>query len=220
MFLGNSGPRTLFSIKVRRAVAIERYSAIGAEDERLILPGTMVVVKSKLDLGGGVKMVQLEDAGGPSLVPGFSFAHSVAELSKATSNLVISTTPDVSSTLMSALPAKLKAMQSYLSDESLQENACLALRNMALDAANQVPLVQANAHQRVMEAMRAHPHAQTLQEHACGALWGMAVNAANQVPLVQANAHQRVMEAMRAHPHAETLQEIACGALSNMGVES
>ena len=32
-FLGSSGARTLFSIKVHRAVNIRRYSAIGGEDE-------------------------------------------------------------------------------------------------------------------------------------------------------------------------------------------
>jgi hypothetical protein len=59
-FLGETGPRTLFSIKVRRCVNILRYSAMGGEDERLILPGTAFHVKSHLPLGADLTMIQLE----------------------------------------------------------------------------------------------------------------------------------------------------------------
>ena len=59
-FLGETGPRTLFSIKVHRCVNIRRYSAMGGEDERLILPGTAFHVKSHLPLGAELTMIQLE----------------------------------------------------------------------------------------------------------------------------------------------------------------
>ena len=66
-FLGPVGHRTLFSIKVHRCVNISRYSAIGNEDERLILPGTAFRVKSNLALGNGLTMIQLEeDVGCPA----------------------------------------------------------------------------------------------------------------------------------------------------------
>jgi hypothetical protein len=74
-FLGSSGPRTLFSIKVHRAVDVRKYSAIGSEDERLILPGTPFTVKPHLKLGGGLTMIQIEeDRSCPSMISGFSFS--------------------------------------------------------------------------------------------------------------------------------------------------
>ena len=82
-FLGPVGDRTLFSIKVHRCVNIRKYSAIGNEDERLILPGTAFHVKSHLALGGGLTMIQLEeDRGCPPLIDGFAFVpsqHSTAK---------------------------------------------------------------------------------------------------------------------------------------------
>ena len=74
-FLGPVGDRTLFSIKVHRCVNVRRYSAIGNEDERLILPGTAFHVKSHLALGGGLTMIQLEeDRECPPLISGFAFS--------------------------------------------------------------------------------------------------------------------------------------------------
>jgi hypothetical protein len=85
-FLGPVGHRTLFSIKVHRCVNISRYSAIGNEDERLILPGTAFRVKSHLALGNGLTMIQLEeDVGCPALISGFAFVpsqHSTAKVAQ------------------------------------------------------------------------------------------------------------------------------------------
>ena len=166
-FLGNMGKRTLFNVRARRAVDIQRYSAIGAEDERIILPGTVFVVKSVLDCGSGLKIIQLEDAGHPSLIPGFSFTSKMSNLDEIkdtmTSMSIQSTTlPDVCSTSISSLPAKLKAMQTHLNSASLQENACGALWNMAGDAANKVPLVQAGA--RILAQLAVKNHGSTNAE--------------------------------------------------------
>ena len=74
-FLGTSGNRTIFQLKVRRAVDVSKYSAIKAEDERLILCGTPFKVTSKLNAGNGLWMVQMEeDVEAPALVTGFAFA--------------------------------------------------------------------------------------------------------------------------------------------------
>jgi hypothetical protein len=77
-FLGMAGDRTIFQLQnVRRAVDISKYSAIKAEDERLILCGTPFVVKSKMNMGNGLWMVQMEeDLSVPALVTGFSFGES------------------------------------------------------------------------------------------------------------------------------------------------
>eukprot|EP00808_Paulinella_micropora_P026653 g28946.t1 len=77
-FLGDQGKHTLFAITTCRAVDIRAYSAIQAEDERLLLPGAQLHVKGVLDLGAGLKMVQLEDQPeAPSLMLGFSAAAAV-----------------------------------------------------------------------------------------------------------------------------------------------
>ena len=76
-FLGREGKRTLFSIETKQALDVERYSAIGGEQERLLLPGTCLVVKGLLDCGGGLTMVQLapnEHEDDEPLIPGFAFA--------------------------------------------------------------------------------------------------------------------------------------------------
>jgi hypothetical protein len=76
-FLGTKGSRTIFQLKVRRAVKIQKYSAIKAEDETLILCGTPFVVKSKANVGNDLWMVQMEeDLDAPRLVTGFSFVES------------------------------------------------------------------------------------------------------------------------------------------------
>jgi hypothetical protein len=73
-----------------RCVNIRRYSAIGNEDERLILPGTAFHVKSHLALGGGLTMIQLEeDRECPPLISGFAFSptqHSTAKEAKVSSS--------------------------------------------------------------------------------------------------------------------------------------
>jgi hypothetical protein len=73
-FLGKSRERTIFQITCRRAVDISAFSTIEVEDERLILPGFSFVVKSLLDAGNGLTMIQLvEDMDAPPLIPGLLF---------------------------------------------------------------------------------------------------------------------------------------------------
>jgi hypothetical protein len=58
-FLGQVGERTLLSIKVYRCVNIRNYSAIGHEDERLIIPFAAFHFNSHLPFGSGLTMIQL-----------------------------------------------------------------------------------------------------------------------------------------------------------------
>eukprot|EP01124_Arcella_intermedia_P030226 TRINITY_DN6565_c0_g1_i2.p1 TRINITY_DN6565_c0_g1~~TRINITY_DN6565_c0_g1_i2.p1 ORF type:complete len:630 (-),score=149.67 TRINITY_DN6565_c0_g1_i2:8-1897(-) len=60
-FLGNDGPRTLFDIKAVKGVNISQYSLFPDESEIILLPGTKLVVKSVLDLGNNLFLVQLEE---------------------------------------------------------------------------------------------------------------------------------------------------------------
>ena len=61
LFLGVTGPRTMHCITAR-AVDIHAFSAMPQEDERLILPGTCLVVDGVLDVGHGLFTVQLHEA--------------------------------------------------------------------------------------------------------------------------------------------------------------
>ena len=74
-FLGTEGKRTMFAIKTKQALDIQRYSAMGFEQERLLLPGTCLVVEGVLHAGGGLTIVQLaeDDDNDEGLIPGFAF---------------------------------------------------------------------------------------------------------------------------------------------------
>ena len=61
LFLGDSGQRTMHCITAR-SVDIRAFSAMPQEDERLIFPGTCLVVDGVLDVGNGLFTVQLHEA--------------------------------------------------------------------------------------------------------------------------------------------------------------
>ena len=60
MFLGNSGPRTIFQITTTKGADIHLFSSM-EEEEVLLPPATVLRVVGTLDLGGGLTMVQCED---------------------------------------------------------------------------------------------------------------------------------------------------------------
>ena len=71
-FLGKTGIRTIFSLKVSNVFDIRRFSAFPEEDERLLLCATPFKVVGKLDAGNGLTMVQMEqDVDRPPLISGF-----------------------------------------------------------------------------------------------------------------------------------------------------
>lgn len=71
-FCGKSGDRTIFAIKIKGAVNITRYSAVGNENERLVFPGTPFNVASVASLGAGLTMIQVEqDLDAPPFISGF-----------------------------------------------------------------------------------------------------------------------------------------------------
>merc|ERR1712003_342017 len=57
-FLGSSGPRTMFRIKAEQALSIRDYSAFKGEEEFLLFPGTVLLVKS-VKTKGGLSVVTL-----------------------------------------------------------------------------------------------------------------------------------------------------------------
>ncbi len=71
--------------------------------------------------------------------------------------------------------------------------------SLALNDANRVTLMAAEAHLRIIRAMDRHQDNARVQEKACGALFSLAVNDANRVTLVAAEAHVRIIRAMDRH---------------------
>lgn len=71
-FMKPGKPRVLFNLDVQRVVDINKFSSFVKEDERLILSGIPLEVKSTMKLLKNVTMVQMtEELGRPPLVPGF-----------------------------------------------------------------------------------------------------------------------------------------------------
>ncbi len=64
-------------------------------------------------------------------------------------------------------------------DAQVQEAACGALWSLAVNDANEVTLVEAEAHMRIIRAMDRHQDDAQVQEAACGALMNLAENNAN-----------------------------------------
>lgn len=71
-FMAPGKPRVLFSLEVERVVDINKFSSFAKEDERLLLPGIPLTVKSTIPMGKNLTMVQMtEELGQPPLIPGF-----------------------------------------------------------------------------------------------------------------------------------------------------
>lgn len=72
-FMKPGEPRVLFSLEVQLVVDINKFSTFVKEDERLVLCGIPLEVKSTMLLPGNVSMVQMiEDLGSRPLNPGFT----------------------------------------------------------------------------------------------------------------------------------------------------
>ena len=72
-FMKPGEPRVLFCLDVQRAVNINKFSSFAKEDERLLLAGIPLQVKSVMPLIAGVTMVQMEGGlGCRPLLPGFT----------------------------------------------------------------------------------------------------------------------------------------------------
>ena len=72
-FMKPGKPRVLFSLDVQRVVDINKFSSFVKEDERLLLSGIPLEVKSTMQLLKNVTMVQMmEDLSQAPLVPGFT----------------------------------------------------------------------------------------------------------------------------------------------------
>ena len=60
MYLGNAGPRTLFSIEAINGRTIRAHSHFANEDEILLPPGTHMIVQSQLNPAPGLHIIHLK----------------------------------------------------------------------------------------------------------------------------------------------------------------
>ncbi|CAF3982487.1 unnamed protein product [Rotaria sp. Silwood1] len=74
MYLGNSGPRTLFNIECMNGKAIKSHSYYKTEDEILLLPGFYFEVVSRVNAGNGLYIIHLRELSPPYVLlePPFS----------------------------------------------------------------------------------------------------------------------------------------------------
>ncbi|CAF3762605.1 unnamed protein product [Rotaria sp. Silwood1] len=74
MYLGKTGPRTLFNIECMNGKAIKSHSYFKTEDEILILPGFYFEVVSKVDAGNGLYIIHVRELSPPFVLlePPFS----------------------------------------------------------------------------------------------------------------------------------------------------
>ena len=92
----------------------------------------------------------------------------------------------------------------------MQEQACGALRNLAVDSDNQLQIAGEGGLEGVVAAMVEHIRDERVQEQACGALRNLAVNADNKARIAREGGIELVVAVMSALPKAARLQEQAC----------
>ena len=68
LFLGTSGPRTLFAIESKTGVDISHLSASPSEKEVILLPGTCLEVVSIFSPAPELTMIQMRQIDAPSLI--------------------------------------------------------------------------------------------------------------------------------------------------------
>lgn len=124
----------------------------------------------------------------------------------------------VAATEAGAIDALLDAMRGHALSAPVQEQACWAIKNLAVNATNQERLAEMGAIQDVLGAMRALPRHAAVQEQACWALRILAFRQENNQMVADEGGVQAVIDAMKMHVSNAGVQETCCGALRTLGV--
>jgi hypothetical protein len=95
----------------------------------------------------------------------------------------------------------------------VQESACWALGNLAINAGNQVKIAGAGGIEAVVATMEAHKTSVLVQEQACAALRILVINDGNKLKIAEAGGIEAVVAAMKAHKTSVFVQKYACWAL-------
>jgi hypothetical protein len=109
------------------------------------------------------------------------------------------------------------AMQAHKTSAGVQEQACAAMKNLAVNPDNQVAVAAAGGIVAVVAAMQAHKRSAGVQEMACRALRNLAANNDNNEDAISAaGGIEALTTAMETHQARALLQEYACAALLNL----
>ena len=115
-------------------------------------------------------------------------------------------------------PAKVvHAMVTYTDERDIQENGCVALGSLVLDAQHRARVVAAGGVEAVVAAMVAHPERESLQERGCCALAHFSADddARACAAIAQAGGLEAVAGAMRTFGSVAALQQWACAVLAH-----
>ena len=118
------------------------------------------------------------------------------------------------------IEAIILAMKVHLASEALQQQACVALENLAENDDNKVKMARLGGMEAIIGAMKAHQTSEGVQEQALGALANLSMNEDNAAKLAVLGGMETVMRAMKAHPASGVVQEQACVALANLAVNA
>ena len=116
------------------------------------------------------------------------------------------------------ITAVLSAMRNHRAAAAVQEDACIALRNIAANnAENEASIGTNGGIVDVIMAMQTHAAVVAVQQRACGALAQIAVSSVeNKRRIAAGGGITAVLSAMRNHRAAVAVQEQACRALWNI----
>ena len=117
--------------------------------------------------------------------------------------------------------AIIETMKLNVADADVQEQACLALRDLTERASlseNQTRIAQAGGIEAVLSAMKRHKNHADVQEYACRALINLSRIPDDQKRIGQAGGIEAVLRAMKRHENNAGVQEWACLALGNLSI--
>ena len=92
----------------------------------------------------------------------------------------------------------------------MQQQACWALSNLAINDGNKVKIAGAGDIEAVVAAMEAHKASVFVQQQTCWALRYLAVNDCNRVKIAEAGGIEAVVSAMKEHKTIVLVQEPEC----------
>ncbi len=108
-------------------------------------------------------------------------------------------------------------MQAHKTSAGVQEHACAALKNLAVNPDNQVAVAAAGGIVAIVAAMQAHKRSAGVQEMAGRALRNLAANnPSNKDAISAAGGIEALATSMKTHQARALLQQYACAALNNL----
>ena len=107
-------------------------------------------------------------------------------------------------------------MKNHPADAKVQEAACYALQNLAINDANEVRIAAEGGVGAIVKALQNHPTNAKVQEAACLALASLTINSANKAKAKSAGAEDAVKRAMALQDATAKTKEWGQRVLDNL----